>query len=83
MRLSSTQLLGLLFASCSPDDLITRVVEGVESEGSGFRRRKRKKRAKGAEDVAEKSTSPSHYLLQDTVNKVKKQHCYSNVGQHM
>lgn len=71
VRLSSAQLLGLLFASCLPDDLVAKVDggEGVELEGCSLKRRKRRKTTKGSEEVTE-TPEKRHYLLQDTLNKV-------------
>lgn len=71
VRLSAAQLLGLLFASCLPDDLVAQLEgrEGAEPEGHGLKRRKKGKKSrvsKGASVALERR----HYLLQDTLNKV-------------
>lgn len=70
MRLSSSQLLGLLFASCNPDDLISKVTDKeAENERCGLRKRRGRK-AKAARSVSQTSLNDCHYLLNATVDKV-------------
>ncbi len=66
VRLSSAQLLGLLFASCAPADLVAEVA----GEGSGGRGLRKRKKPRASEVVVE--TRGAHYLAMDTLNKVKR-----------
>ena len=69
VRLLAARLLGLLFASCSPDDLVTNFKsEGTaETEGCDLKRRKKGRKTRKSDVVA---AGKRHYLLQDTLSKV-------------
>ena len=71
VRLLAAQLLGLLFASCSPDDLVTNFEseDRAETEGCGLKRRKKGKKTRKSDGVGV-AAGKGHYLLQDTLSKV-------------
>ena len=84
VRLLSSQLLGTLFASRSPDELVSTATAdtGVGSEEGEERdlarpRRKRKgrrqKREAGGGEAGQPVEKDSHYLMQNTIDKVVKE----------
>ena len=79
VRLSSSQLFGLLFAAFSPEELVSKAVtkEGVETGGEGGcglegkgRKKGKKEKKRMTKEGDQLDENDSHYIHLNTIEKV-------------